>query len=230
MKRFGQLIGAVAVMAVVVVGVIGCDGDNGTGGGGSGGGGGGVGGGSGGSGSFSYGGQTYKTVKIGNQTWMAENLNVTTDNSWCYDDNPDNCAIKGRLYTWSAAMSACQSVGWRLPSKGDFDTLIAFAGGTYVAGTKLKATSGWGESGNGGSQYRNGTDDYGFSALPGGKRDTAGVFIYPYNGDWWSTTDFTRDISSYHLYLRAGQSGTGDAMANCAASRKAEGLSVRCIK
>ncbi len=109
-------------------------------------------------------GQVYKTVTIGNQIWMAENLNFETDSSFCYNDSAENCAKYGRLYTWTAATTACPD-GWNLPSEADFAALIKAVGGEDGAATKLKSTSGWsdkdGKSGNG-------TDAFGFSALPAG--------------------------------------------------------------
>jgi uncharacterized protein (TIGR02145 family) len=133
-----------------------------------------------------YGGQKYKTVKIGEQTWMAENLNYEAEGSVCYDNNPDNCAKYGRLYDWEAAIKVCPE-GWHLPSIEEWDKLLRFvdsedkvyryvggdtsSAGPYEnrrAGKYLKAVSGWnsykGYDGNG-----NGTDKYGFSALPGGR-------------------------------------------------------------
>jgi uncharacterized protein (TIGR02145 family) len=108
--------------------------------------------------------KVYKTVKIGDQVWMAENLNFETDSSFCYNDSAENCAKYGRLYTWTAATSACPD-GWNLPSEADIEALIKAVGGEEGAGTKLKSTSGWsdkdGKSGNG-------TDAFGFSALPAG--------------------------------------------------------------
>mgnify|MGYP003552670525 CR=1 FL=1 len=83
-------------------------------------------------------GKTYKIVKIGNQTWMAENLNVKTKDSWCYDDEESNCKKYGRLYTRRAAMKACPS-GWHLPSKSEFETLIEAVGGKSEAGKMLKS-------------------------------------------------------------------------------------------
>ena len=127
-------------------------------------------------------GKSYKTVEIGSQTWMAENLNYKTENSYCYDDNPANCNTYGRIYTWPAAVGMSEEkcgyghvcglvgtvrgacpLGWHVPTKGDWETLIDFVGGKSVMGKKLKSTSGW--------KKGNGTDDFGFSALPGGYRD-----------------------------------------------------------
>ena len=107
-------------------------------------------------------GQSYKTVKIGNQMWMAENLNFETTASYCYKNLDSNCVKYGRLYTWSNAMEVCPR-GWRLPNKEDWETLLKNVGGDKSAGKVLKSQTAWAEEGNG-------TDDYGFSALPAGER------------------------------------------------------------
>jgi len=154
-------------------------------------------------------GKTYRTVRIGKNNWMAENLNYEADNSWCYDNNTSNCDIYGRLYDWNTAMKACPS-GWRLSTLEDWDDLCQAVGGVvnpffgkgrnkdnirhvYNMGTKLKSNSGWNNRPNGSSG--NGTDDFGFSALPGGIGDN-GSFGY-----WWTATEY-RDRKRSGAYLR----------------------------
>lgn len=117
-------------------------------------------------------GQKYKTVKIGKQTWMAQNLNYKMANSYCYNDTSSYCDKYGRLYAWAAAKSACPT-GWHLPSQTEWQTLLTVADGAEArvtagkksrAGVRLKSKSGW-----------NGTDDFSFSALPAGYRDDDGI-------------------------------------------------------
>jgi uncharacterized protein (TIGR02145 family) len=152
----------------------------------------------------------YKVVKIGTQTWMAENLNYNANGSKCYSNSNANCDKYGRLYNWSTAKSACPK-GWHLPSDGEWTTLAKSAGGTGnygdggTAGTKLKAKSGWNNNGNG-------TDEFGFSALPGGYGNSSGSFYYVgSDGSWWSSTEYSatrayyRDMSFGNA--RVGRSG-----------------------
>jgi uncharacterized protein (TIGR02145 family) len=184
--------------------------------------------------------KTYKAVKIGNQTWMAENLNFqpSTGNSWCYDKRTENCNIYGRLYDWNTAMggkassnnvpSGVQGVcpsGWHLPFADEWDRLAESVGGQkdnygmyYSTGKALKATSGW----NGGG---NGTDTYGFSALPGGRRDYGGRFYgADYYGDWWTATEGSSD-NAYGLHMYYGYDYVYEYY-----DVKSDGFSVRCVK
>jgi len=157
--------------------------------------------------------QVYKTVTIGTQTWMAQNLNYaynqstsTLDSSsFCYDDDPKNCAKYGRLYLWSAAMdsvalfgssgkgcgngSECtpkESVqgvcpeGWVLPSVREWNILYEYIEVQNDAGKILKSKFGWDNEGNG-------TDEYGFSAIPAGYRNNDFHNIGSY-ADFWSMT------------------------------------------
>jgi uncharacterized protein (TIGR02145 family) len=93
-------------------------------------------------------GKTYKTVNIGKQTWMAENLDYYGEDGYlglCYGEKirkPENCKKYGRLYYWNEAMETCPK-GWHLPDTTEWNELINFAGGIYVAGKKLKARTGW---------------------------------------------------------------------------------------
>jgi uncharacterized protein (TIGR02145 family) len=158
-------------------------------------------------------GKTYRTVKIDEQVWMAENLNFETDSSWCYGNDTANCAKYGRLYTWDAAMKACP-VGWHLPSREEWDKLVAFVGGIDLAGTKLKSKSpSW-----------KGKDYYGFSALPGGERIDDGSFNYlGSDGYWWTATE---SDASFAWYWNVG---TGYANVGEYSFHKNNGFSVRCL-
>jgi len=144
-------------------------------------------------------GQKYQTVRIGKKTWMAENLNYAADNSACYDNKPSNCARFGRLYSWDGAMKACPT-GWRLPDNDDWHNLVLAADGEAVAGGKLKSKSGWHEAGNG-------TDIFGFSAIPGGYRGIDGKFYsIGHYGTWWSASAYDDNVvySRYMLYYGEG--------------------------
>lgn len=110
----------------------------------------------------------YETVVIGGKRWMKKNLNIETTNSWCYGYSVDSCVRYGRLYTWAAAKTACPN-GWHLPDTSEWRNMIDTVGGASVAGKKLKSTSTW--------NYKNGTDDFGFSALPSGLRTLEGKFL-----------------------------------------------------
>ena len=164
-------------------------------------------------------GRTYKTVTIGDQVWMAENLNYETGNSYCYNNNSANCTKYGRLYTWAAAMDSVGTLttngkgcgykktcsptypvrgicpeGWHLPSKTEFETLFTAVGGQDSAGTALKSTGGWFNDGNG-------TDAFGFSALPAGDRGSNGGCNYEgLNAYFWSSTEYDSNYA-YNVLL-----------------------------
>jgi len=96
-------------------------------------------------------GKVYKTVKIGNQVWMAENLNCKIGNSWCYDDK--NFQKYGRFYDWNTAMTYCRPKGWHLPTDAEWENLVNFVGGSEVAGKVLKSSIGWADNGNGEDKF-----------------------------------------------------------------------------
>ena len=78
-------------------------------------------------------GEAYKTFEIKGTIWLAENLNLKTQDSWCYEDQGANCAVNGRLYRQAAAKDACTQLaeGWRLPSVEDYEKLGEALGGYY---------------------------------------------------------------------------------------------------
>jgi len=145
-------------------------------------------------------GKSYKTVGIGSQIWMSENLNYEAEGSVCYNNSNSNCDKYGRLYNWETAMKACPS-GWHLPSVSEWRALVNLAGGDQVAGKKLKAKRGWKEQGNGTDGFINRADGFGFSALPGGNGYSDGNFVnVGYYGYWWSSSD--SESGSYDAHYR----------------------------
>jgi len=187
-------------------------------------------------------GKVYRTAKIDNQTWMAWNLNYKTPRgSWCYNNALEYCKKYGRLYDWNAAMKACPA-GYHLPSRVEWDSLGQAVGGKrefievseedywdkrgdvvfwHGAGKTLKVKSGWfvGKEVDG-----NGTNDFGFSALPGSYRNSAGSFygagIY---GFWWTATEGDSD-GAYYRFMRYDYDLVGEHNYN-----KSSGFSVRCV-
>jgi len=129
--------------------------------------------------------RTYKAVTIGYQTWMAENLNYDENGSKCYANNSAACDKYGRLYNLSQAKRACPA-GWHLPSDAEWAELMDYVGDSLTAGTRLKASEGWRSKEN----VPAGTDDYLFSALPGGAGNINGNSFDKggIEGYWWSAT------------------------------------------
>ncbi|MCQ2097118.1 MAG: fibrobacter succinogenes major paralogous domain-containing protein [Fibrobacter sp.] len=158
-------------------------------------------------------GKTYKTVKIGNQEWMAENLNYNAQGSVCYDNDPANCRKYGRLYTWDAAQDACLA-GWHLPSAGEFETLLGFVGDSGKEQNEALRSSKW----------KKGKDKYGFSALPAGGYGSgyekfSGLGLGAY---FWSSAEHISGVA-YSLDISDGGAYVGSY-------DKSDGNSVRCLK
>jgi TonB family protein len=189
-------------------------------------------------------GKKYKTVAINTKTWMAENLNYNASGSKCYESTvfinnkmkteiQANCVKYGRLYDWKTAMKACPS-GWHLPTHKEWDELDSYAD-MYVngAGTYLNATSGWGN--------KNGTDDFGFMALPGGYGTSGGSFvgqiglISNYGGYWWSSFSES-STNAYHWSIYFSYNNNiGTAIGfyertGFSSNNKSDFLSIRCVQ
>lgn len=149
-------------------------------------------------------GQIYRTVKIGNQVWFAENLRYKCDGSFVYDEDPSNLKKYGRLYTWNAAVSAAPK-GWHVATKDDFDALESYilANSKNEPKVALKSnTDDWTEA-------EKGVDEYGFCGLPSGyyscATDSDSVATYESKGElasfWTGTEDSEGSAYSRHLGL-----------------------------
>jgi len=165
----------------------------------------------------------YKIVTIGTQTWMAENLAFKADSGcWAYNDSISYVAQFGYLYNWKTAKTVCPS-GWHLPTEAEWTILISYLGGNDTAGGKLKSTSNWYGPNTGA------TNSSGFSALPGGYRDSYGRFdpstpVGRSEGNWWSSSE---DDKSYAWGRALSYSYSNVLRIN---SSKIHGYSVRCLK
>lgn len=152
-------------------------------------------------------GNIYKTVKIGSQTWMAENLRVTKTplgipvNAWAPKDSDSLANIYGRLYDWETAQKVCPA-GWHLPSESEWQILIDYLGGYMVAGGKLKVpgTTYWRAPNKGA------TNESGFNALPAGYRTKKGKF-FNFNRNlayWWTSTPYESNLAM-GIYITYGE-------------------------
>jgi uncharacterized protein (TIGR02145 family) len=171
-------------------------------------------------------GNHYATVQIGTgksggQTWMAENLNYNTGNSWCPNGNTSNCNTYGRLYDWQTALGACPS-GWHLPSDAEWTALTDFLGGESIAGGKMKeaGTAHWLPPPSGA------TNSSGFTALPGGWTDgNNGFGSIGSAALFWSSTE----DSTSTAWSRILSSGGESVYRNGFNAFKYYGYSARCI-
>ena len=181
-------------------------------------------------------GKMYKTVKIGDQVWMAENLNYAGGGiGHCYEDVPEYCESGGRLYKWDVAREVCPE-GWHLPSKAEFDTLLSFVKLTYDEDEcslpdMFRATSGWNYGGQG-------CDKTGFSAVPAGGKHINAYRSPEYNhagGTAYFLTSTEESKSSVYV-MRVGADLASlsiddyyEDQGPCY-STKESGFSVRCLK
>jgi uncharacterized protein (TIGR02145 family)/uncharacterized repeat protein (TIGR02543 family) len=164
-------------------------------------------------------GKTYKSVKVGGQTWMGENLNYATEGSKCYGEGGEvvvnydnysttrlsnaevqaNCEKYGRLYNWETALKACPA-GYHLPSDDEWGALRVAVGGRDAAAEKLRSMDGWVDGDNG-------TDNYGWSALPSG---SSSGYDGKFSGAgrsalWWSAEEYSAfDAYSDHISKYCG--------------------------
>ena len=165
----------------------------------------------------------YSYVKIGNQTWMAENLAYipSTGDYWFPNNNSANTETYGVLYSWETAQNIAPE-GWHLPSEAEWDELSKFLGDNAEGGGKLKeeGTIHWIDP-NAGA-----TNSSGFSALPAGGRffdNNPFKYFGEYAYFWTTTESVTSFASYYYLY-------TGDEYLHTSSNAMQFGFSVRCIQ
>jgi len=188
-------------------------------------------------------GREYVYAAIGEQIWMAENLNYNAAGSVCYKYDEKYCNIYGKLYSWAAASTVCPK-GWRLPSNADWDKLYSYADSTdatespyssKTAGKYLKATEGWDDFAG---LPRNGEDAFGFAALPGGggydygnhgTSSLAGYYYFYHAGSfgYWSSAS---EIGDYNAHASIRSIYNASSYASSDIGKRTDLYSVRCVK
>ena len=155
-------------------------------------------------------GQNYRTVKIGSQCWMAQNLNINV-NRYCYAGNVANCDVYGGLYTRAVAVKSCPE-GWHLPSGSEWDMLINELGGGTVATKKMLASSVCSDCGGSG-----------FNGLLGGMYNNSGSYDFMGTYAFWlSSSGLATDV-----YISPTTLGR-----NCCGGGNLAGMqeSIRCVR
>ena len=135
-------------------------------------------------------GQVYRTVVIGEQTWMAENLNYAylrpdslgklDSASACFYNLPEYCDVFGRLYSLDAGTKVCPE-GWHLPNLKEWDVMLDAVGGAVMANPELISSYGW-------KNQMSVDDPYCFTVLPGGFYDSTGYRNLEIGASYWTTT------------------------------------------
>jgi uncharacterized protein (TIGR02145 family) len=171
-------------------------------------------------------GKKYVYVTIGDQTWMAENLNHETEGSVCAGNDPDNCAKYGRLYDWYDALTACPA-GWHFASKDEWEELKTFV---------VEDINSWPSRSSSAllfMAFDSGTDNYGFSALPGGAKFPDGRdFNVGKIAYFWTASEGSLWAGDPNDSTKANQFAIGDMLVNFwySNSEKTGKESVRCLK
>ena len=131
--------------------------------------------------------QVYRTIQIGEQTWLAQNLNYEIENSFCQlYQNVSFCSKFGRLYDWESAQIVCPT-GWKLPSESDYEELTEYVeknSNGIAVGKSLKSKY---------NKYGVGKDIWGFSGVLSGYKYKYGGASYNMEGFYWTTEEYEKD-------------------------------------
>lgn len=162
----------------------------------------------------------YKSVKIGDRIWLAENLDYGSSGVYYNNDESTygwNGLKYGKLYTWNEAVAAGNAIiGWHLPSSAEWDALANAVGGSDVAGTKLKSTTGW--------TFGNGDGSYGFEAFPSGYQRSGSFYGLGSYADFWTATEYSSSYAYRRLF------NTGASVNSNYYDKTIYGFSVRLVK
>ena len=186
-------------------------------------------------------GNVYKTIQIGTQTWMAENLkttryndgsaipDITDNNTWAglttgaycfYNNDQTNNATYGKLYNWYAVNTdKLAPTGWHVPTDQEWSILISYLGGTSSAGGKMKSTILWN------SPNTNANNLSGFSAIPTGERSTDGTYNYIGQSETFWSLNARDNGAAWYCILNYSNSNAGITYYN-----NKVGFSIRCVK